>query len=160
MIDNPVTNIAGGCGRLRASHADREQVVGVLKAAFVQGRLTKDEFDARIGQAFAAPTHAELAAVTADIPAWLMGAQPRKPAPARAGKAAAWCAFGIVLSALFAVAIVPGPITVRPAFTTTAVIYLFFWVCGVSIMLASRSAKRSAGNCRRDQPPAQIDRSA
>lgn len=30
---------------LRASHADREQVVGTLKAAFVQGRLTKDELD-------------------------------------------------------------------------------------------------------------------
>ena len=29
---------AGGRGHLRASHADREQVIGVLKAAFVQGR--------------------------------------------------------------------------------------------------------------------------
>src|SRR5260370_26821823 len=36
-------------GRLRASHADREQVIDTLKDAFVHGRLTKDEFDARVG---------------------------------------------------------------------------------------------------------------
>jgi hypothetical protein len=41
---------AGGHGRLRAAHADREQVIGTLKAAFVQGMLAKDEFDARVGQ--------------------------------------------------------------------------------------------------------------
>ena len=32
---------AGDRGRLQASHADREQVIHVLKAAFVQGRLTR-----------------------------------------------------------------------------------------------------------------------
>jgi len=54
--------------RLRASHADRERVVDVLKVAFVQGRLTKDELDTRIGQAFTSKTYADLAAVTADLP--------------------------------------------------------------------------------------------
>jgi Domain of unknown function (DUF1707) len=61
---------------LRASHADREQVVDALKAAFVQGRLAKDEFDARVGQAFAARTYAQLAAVTSDLPAAAVWAQP------------------------------------------------------------------------------------
>jgi hypothetical protein len=42
---------AGGRGHLRASHADREQVIGTLKAAFVQGRLTKDELDQRVSAA-------------------------------------------------------------------------------------------------------------
>ena len=56
-------------GPLRASHADREQAIDMLKAAFVQGRLAKDEFDARVGQVFASRTYAELAAVTDDIPA-------------------------------------------------------------------------------------------
>jgi hypothetical protein len=74
-----------GPGRLRASHADREQVIGVLKTAFVQGRLAKDEFDAQVGLTFASRTYADLAAVTADLPAWLFGAQPpRKPARAKA----------------------------------------------------------------------------
>jgi hypothetical protein len=76
---------AAGRGRLRASHADREHVLDVLKAAFVQGRLTKDEFDMRVGQTLASRTYAELAALTADIPAGLIGAQPlRKPAPPQA----------------------------------------------------------------------------
>jgi hypothetical protein len=54
---------------LRASHADREHVIDVLKAAFVQGRLTKDELDLRVGQTFASRTFADLTALTADLPA-------------------------------------------------------------------------------------------
>jgi DUF1707 SHOCT-like domain len=73
---------AGGRGHLRASHADREQVIGTLKAAFVQGMLAKDEFDLRVGQALASRTGADLAALTADIPAGLIAAKP--PTPARA----------------------------------------------------------------------------
>ena len=74
---------AAGRGRLRASHADREHVLDVLKAAFVQGQLTKDEFDIRAGQALTSRTYAELAPLTADIPAGLSGVQPvRKPAGA------------------------------------------------------------------------------
>jgi hypothetical protein len=73
-----------GPGHLRASHADREQVIDVLKTAFVQGRLAKGEFDARVGQAFASRTYADLAAVTADLPTWLVRAQPpRQPAQAQ-----------------------------------------------------------------------------
>jgi hypothetical protein len=71
---------AAGNDRLRASHADRDQVVDALKAAFVHGRLTQDELDARVGQALAARTYAELAALTADLPP--------SPAPAPAPAAA------------------------------------------------------------------------
>jgi hypothetical protein len=70
---------AGGGSRLIASQADREQVLDALKAAFVQGRLTKDEFDQRVGQVLA--TYAELDALTADIPA--RPTQTRLPEPAR-----------------------------------------------------------------------------
>ena len=59
-----------------ASHADREQVIEVLKAAFVQGRLARDEFDLRVGQALVSRTDADLAALTADIPAGLAAARP------------------------------------------------------------------------------------
>jgi hypothetical protein len=75
---------AGGHGHLRASHADREHVIDTLKAAYVYGLVTKDEFDARVSQTFAARTHAELALVTADIPAELPAASsPPGPAAAR-----------------------------------------------------------------------------
>ena len=80
-----------GRGRLRAARADREQVVDVLKTAFVQDRLTKDEFEARVGQALASRTYAELAALTADLPAEpdpvAPARSPRAPAPARPGQA-------------------------------------------------------------------------
>ena len=69
---------------LRASHADREQVVDTLKDAFVQGRLTKDEFDSRVAHALAARTYADLATLSADLPAMPPAARPpRKPVPPR-----------------------------------------------------------------------------
>jgi Domain of unknown function (DUF1707) len=63
--------------QLRTSHADREQVIEVVKAAFVQGRLAKDEFDQRIARVFASRTYADLAHLTADIPPGLIKAQAR-----------------------------------------------------------------------------------
>ncbi|HEY6295529.1 MAG TPA: DUF1707 domain-containing protein [Streptosporangiaceae bacterium] len=76
---------AGGWGHhLRVSHVDREQSVEVLKTAFVQGRLTKDELDARVGQALASRTRAELAVLTADIPPAQAASGPSRPlVPAR-----------------------------------------------------------------------------
>jgi len=68
---------AVGQNRLRASHADREQVIAALKDAFVQGRLAKGEFDLRVGKALA--SYAELDALTADIPTTLTEAQSAEP---------------------------------------------------------------------------------
>jgi hypothetical protein len=56
-------------GYMRASTADRERAVDVLKDAFAEGRLTQEEFEQRAGQAFSARTYAELATLTADLPA-------------------------------------------------------------------------------------------
>jgi hypothetical protein len=96
---------AKGSGHIRASDADREQVIDALKDAFVQGRLTKDELSVRAGRALVSRTYAELTAITADvvsIPAWLTEARPRKPdrAPARKPvnkKAVAWATCMILL---------------------------------------------------------------
>jgi hypothetical protein len=62
---------AAASGHPRALHADREQVIDVPKAAFVQGRLTRAELDARVGQALVLRTYTDLAAVTADVPVGL-----------------------------------------------------------------------------------------
>jgi Domain of unknown function (DUF1707) len=67
---------AGSRGRLRASHADREQVIEVLKTAFVQGRLDRNEFDLRVGRTLVSRTYADLAALTADIPTRLTRSRP------------------------------------------------------------------------------------
>jgi hypothetical protein len=69
-------------GHLRAAHTDREQVIAVLKTAFVQGRLDKDELVARVGQAFASRTYADLAALTHDIPAAHADTVPADTVPA------------------------------------------------------------------------------
>jgi hypothetical protein len=82
------TPAGGGSGRLRASDADREQVIDMIKAAFVDGRVTKDELDTRVSQTLLSRTYAELAVVTADLPARL--ARPGRPvrvAPSRPASA-------------------------------------------------------------------------
>ena len=76
---------AEGGDRLRACHASRERVIGTLKAAFAQGRLTEDEYDARVGQASASRTHAELAALIADLPAGSAAARLPKASDVRTG---------------------------------------------------------------------------
>lgn len=68
-----------GDGRLRASTADRERAVDVLKAGFAEGRLTKDEYDVRVSQAYAARTYAELAMVISDLPGGQMVAPYGQP---------------------------------------------------------------------------------
>ena len=65
--------LRGGHGNMRASTADRERAIDVLKAAFAEGRLTQDECEQRVGQALSARTYAELAPITADLPAGQLG---------------------------------------------------------------------------------------
>src|SRR5690348_17951694 len=64
-----ITPRVGGHGRLRASDSDRAHVIDILKAAYVSGLVTKDVFDERVSQTLASRTRAELAPVTADLPA-------------------------------------------------------------------------------------------
>jgi len=76
VTTGPADERAAPRGGPRASDADREQAISALKIAFVHGRLAKDEFDARVGQALASRTHAELAVITADIPVDPVGVRP------------------------------------------------------------------------------------
>ena len=52
---------------LRASDADREQTAELLRRAAGDGRLTVDELDDRLAEAFAARTRAELEQLVADV---------------------------------------------------------------------------------------------
>jgi hypothetical protein len=71
---------APGAGQFLASHADRNRVIDILRTAFVQGLLTRDELDARVARTCGSRTYADLAAVTADIPPWPYVAWPHAPA--------------------------------------------------------------------------------
>jgi len=98
----------------RASQADREHVVGLLKAAFVQGQLTRDEFDERLGLALVSRTYAELAALTGDLHADVTSGHPvREPAVRHRG--VGWVAVAVVAVLLAGVGVAaltraPGPL--------------------------------------------------
>ena len=101
-----------GRNRFLASDADRERAIDVLKTAFVQGALTKDELALRTGHALTARTYGQLAAITTDLaarPARASQAEASKPAktakiaPAPVkkrlnNKVVAWGACAIVLA--------------------------------------------------------------
>ncbi|MER5710096.1 DUF1707 domain-containing protein [Streptomyces sp. NPDC002122] len=69
----------GPSPELRASHADRDRTVDVLRVAAGDGRLTLEELDERLEVALSARTLGELAALTVDLP----------PGPVPGGAAAA-----------------------------------------------------------------------
>ena len=69
-------------GQMRSSAVEREHAIDVLKTAFAEGRLTKQEYEDRIGLALTPLTYAGLAALTSDLPEGLEGS-PRTPLPAR-----------------------------------------------------------------------------
>ena len=110
--DDRITSAGVGRSALRASDSDRDRVIDILKAAFVQGRLTKDELDARVGQTLASRTWGDLTAITSDIPPWPLPRPLRKPArpqscpPTPAVVKAVACA--IIAAATVAIAGMPG----------------------------------------------------
>jgi uncharacterized protein DUF1707 len=57
-----------GDGMMRASDADRDAVVAVLRDAYAAGRLTLEEFGQRSSAAYAGRTWGELRELTADLP--------------------------------------------------------------------------------------------
>lgn len=61
----------------RAADTDRERTAEVLRDAAGDGRITLDELETRLEQAYAARTYADLARVTADLPAAML--QPALP---------------------------------------------------------------------------------
>ena len=134
----------GGCGHLRASHADRERVIDVLKTALVQGRLTSDEFGERIGQAHASRTYADLAAVTAGIPVGLAGTRlprrpPLRPPRRQLSNAARWGIAGlftpVVLAAAAAFGWLGGDGRSEPVAFVIAFAYFVFWLSTGADML-------------------------
>jgi DUF1707 SHOCT-like domain len=123
---------AGGRGRLRASRTDRERVIELLKVAFVQDRLTQDELDTRVGLALASRTYADLADLTADIPAGPAAAEPvAEPAgsPARTLMKAAGRS-GICMLVAFALAGVM-------ALTNANNLVPLAFFCGVAAVIAA-----------------------
>jgi hypothetical protein len=71
---------------LRASDADRERIVEILRQHSVEGRLTSDEFEERMAAAYQAKTMGALAELTVDLPVDLAEHARRQAELARRGK--------------------------------------------------------------------------
>jgi Domain of unknown function (DUF1707) len=151
---------AEGMGQLRASHADREHIVSVLKAAFVQGMLTKDEFDLRIGQVLASRMYAELAATTADIPPGLTPIKPLSPAKRDASdhKALkAWaCLTGTFAAVAALVAAASGGGAGQNEFVAVLFVPMVAMLVGLLVALHEWLDRRAARRSSQDRRPAQL----
>ena len=98
----------GGRGQMRAADTDRDRAVNFLTTAFTEGRLGKDEYDARLESALSARTYADLDQVVTDLPGARVGPVPRRaPAPTN-GLAIASLACGVAQFAF-------GPLPTIPA---------------------------------------------
>jgi hypothetical protein len=62
-----------------ASAADRDRSVKVVKESFVEGRLTAEELDQRLGKVLVSRYFEELMALTADLPVGPFGRLPAHP---------------------------------------------------------------------------------
>jgi hypothetical protein len=59
---------SNGRGQMRAADVDRDRAVGFLTTAFTEGRLTKEEYDARVEAALNSRTYADLDRLVTDLP--------------------------------------------------------------------------------------------
>jgi hypothetical protein len=117
-----------GDPRIRASDADRDRVVSLLREHHAEGRLTAEEFHQRLDRALEARTLGELDELLADLPGIDLyrlpaagirpvppGAGPRRPGrsgaerrggepaiPRRAGAWTAWATVSVLLFAIWA----------------------------------------------------------
>ena len=167
MVTGPGDELAAaaaGRGHLRVSHADREQVIDILKAVFMQGMLAKDEFDLRVSQTFTSRTYAELAAVTVGLPAEPTAAQPPRAARTQGGIMQRPGRMMAVATAFYAgvwtfVWLPPWPSNSEGdpphplglLFFPSTLIYPLVLLIGVVNMVALRQEKRSGG--RPPRPP-------
>jgi hypothetical protein len=132
---------AAGYGHQRASHADRERVIGMLETAFAAGLLSQDDLDRGVSRTLASRTYAELAAAAAGLRAQQATApRPRRPARSstRPENAAAWAVCGLIMTAFLTIVIVPSGTTIGVVAVTAGIVYTVLWLLAGIMMLAAR----------------------
>lgn len=91
-----------------ASPVDRDRSVKVVKESFVEGRLTAEELDQRLGKVLVSRYFEELMALTADLPVGPFGRLPAHPVtpafPRRNRLAVAALVLGCLMMLIAAVA--------------------------------------------------------
>jgi hypothetical protein len=59
--------VTGGFSHMRATDRDRESATELLKEHYATGRLSREEYDVRLGQLLTATTYAQLDGATLDL---------------------------------------------------------------------------------------------
>ena len=148
---------------MRASDADRQEVVDRLRAALDEGRLKMDEYIDRMGLASEALTYGELVPLYADLPENMSGArldpvpapaaQPQAPPPAAAARHGLPTALKVLWTIWGAIVAVNVVIWALVSATTAHLIYPWpVWVAGPlgAILLA---VTFGVTQIRRGNPP-------
>lgn len=95
--------------QMKASDADRDEVVAALSEHFQAGRLTTEELEDRTGRALSARTLGELDALTTDLPADRQTKPATEASPQRRGHAQ----FAVIAAMLAVLAVVGLVVGVR-----------------------------------------------
>ncbi len=155
--------------KMRASDADRQEVIERLRAALDEGRLKMEEYIDRMGRASEAVTYGDLAPLYADLPESAVARQePRPPAPAaqqpappavtsRGGMPTALKVLWTIWAAIVAINLV---IWALVSATTAHLIYPWpLWVAGpwgaalLVVSVGVRQIRRSGRREPRHLPP-------
>ena len=140
-MPRPGSEIVANGKPLPVTYADRERVIRTLKAALAQGRLTEDEHDERTARASVSRSHAELTALTADLPDGIT-ALPPTPRDVR-------IALGVIIAAagVLAAVLVTNPDNALAFMAALAAIATLIVapIITVGLIIDVRHQKRSGG---------------
>ena len=100
-------------GTIRVSDTDRNRVIELLKQHTADGRLTLDEFEARVDEALAARTGSDLRTVLRDLPVPDRGRPRPRSLPSVAGSALRFPVIALVVVLLW---VVVGHLVLWPLF--------------------------------------------
>jgi hypothetical protein len=121
---------------LRASDAERERVVAFLRDHALQGRLTHDELEERIGLAYAAVTMGDLEALMNDLPRAHAPAQ-RRARPPRQRHRRQEPTPGLIVAGIAVLLLTGVPLVVGAAVVAfVAVVFALSFVLGPLILVA------------------------
>ena len=167
---------SGACGKLRtvteqathwdrpellASDADREHIAALLRHHSLEGRLTHDDLDERLGETYGARTIGQLWQTLRDLPVERAAAPVPHPAPqgnSTAGKMVVWTLVGVaaVTVAPVAVALVFGLVAalLGVLFGLTVAFAPVIAIGALIVLLVQRGLNRPAARSWASPPPA------
>lgn len=138
----------------RASDADREAVVELLRAAAGEGRIGPDELDERLARALNAKTYRELNATIEDLPRNRDRNRGRSRTPQVQRSVATWALRTVRADPWLAVFVIPVVAITAAAALAAMTLWLVFMVAVLALGRhhRGRPAVRVAGYARRPRP--------